>query len=448
MDYQSFKRLAIAQANQLGIEKFELYYESGAEISIGAYQHEISEFSSSETGGVCFRAIVEGKMGYASTQVLSQQEASALVIRAVDNARSLENDQPVFLCEGGKAYAPATDVSYPLSETDAMIATALASQDALYAADAAVIDGCQSQVISQHSQIDIYNSLGLDVHCENDMAAVMAMALVTNGQEMANSYEIKLGNLEQIDLAKLANKAVTEAKQQLGGDVAPTGQYPVVFDPKAMMNLLSVFSAIFSSETAQKGLSQLAGKEGEQIAASCVTLVDDPFHPESPVHRSFDAEGCPTSKKNIIENGKLCTLLYNLKTAHQAGCQSTGNASKASYDSAVAVKPFTMYLENGTLTEEQLLQEAGNGVYICSLGGLHAGANPISGDFSLESAGYLIEDGRKTGYVKSFTGAGNFYTMLQNIRCLANNGTLPFAIGTTNFGSPSVLVDGLTIAGK
>ena len=163
---------------------------------------------------------------------------------------------------------------------------------------------------------------------------------------------------------------------------------------------------------------------------------------------NFDAEGSPTHKKNVIENGKLCTLLYNLKTAAVAGKKTTGNASKAGYDGTVAVRPFTLYLENGSISEEELLRQVGNGVYITNLGGLHAGANPITGDFSLQSAGFLIEGGVKTTAVKSFTVAGNFYDLLKNITALANNCELPMAMGMTAFGSPSVRVDGLSIAGK
>ena len=59
-----------------------------------------------------------------------------------------------------------------------------------------------------------------------------------------------------------------------------------------------------------------------------------------------------------------------------------------------------------------------------------------------------IENGKKTTYVKSFTVAGNFYDLLKNITALANNSHLPTAMGMTAFGAPSVLVDGLTVAGK
>jgi PmbA protein len=140
--------------------------------------------------------------------------------------------------------------------------------------------------------------------------------------------------------------------------------------------------------------------------------------------------------------------LYDLKNAALAGRETTGNASKAAYDSPVGIRPFTLYLAAGECSEEDLLKKAGNGVYINSLGGLHAGANPVTGDFSLQSAGFLIENGVKTTAVKSFTVAGNFYELLKNITAVACNSHLPTAMGMTAFGAPTTLVEGLSVAGK
>ncbi len=442
MDYQSFKNIVIDECSQQGLQEFELYYQSGADTSIGAFAHEINEFSSSEGGSVTFRAIIGGKMGIASTQALNQEEARAIVRRAMDNASVLETSEQVFLCEAGKEYHPLDTNLYALPSTEEMIAKALDSQNQLYAADPRMVDGCQSQVISEKQQIALYNSKGLDLFWENHTAGLVAVAVVSDGKEMVNAYKIKLGKLDTIDTEAVAKEATQDAILQLGGDVAPTGQYPVVFDPKAMSSLLSVYSSVFSSENAQKGLSKLAGQEGQVIAAQGVTLVDDPFHPDSPARMNFDREGCPTYTKNVIENGVLKTLLYNMKTAAVAGKETTGNSSGNS------VRPFTMYMVGGDLTEEELLKKANNGVYITDLSGLHAGANPITGDFSLQSSGFMIENGVKTDYVKSFTVAGNFYDLLKNITGLANNSKLPNAMGSTAFGAPSVLVEGLSIAGK
>ncbi len=447
MDYQSFKNAVIACARELGIEEYELYYESGSGTSVSVFQHEINEFSSSEAGGVCFRCIVNGKMGYASTQALNEDEARAIVRQAAENAAVLEAEEQVFLCEGGKEYQPLNVAQYELPGVEALIAKTLETQDKLYASDSAVIDGCQTQGFIEHSEIAIYNSKGLDLSWQNNMTGLVAASVVSNGSEMADAYEIKAGELDKIDTDALVKKATEDAKRKLGGEPPATGVYPVVFSPDAMCSLLGVFASVFSSENTQKGLSRMGGMEGKLIAAPCVTLVDDPFYPESPSQRNFDGEGCPTYTKNVIESGRLNTLLYNMKTAAVAGRETTGNAAKAGYDGAVNVSPFTMYLAAGELSEDDILAKAGSGIMITSLGGLHAGANPISGDFSLQSAGFLIQEGKKDEYIKSFTVAGNFYELLKSITALSDKVTIPNPL-SASFGSPYVLVESLSIAGK
>jgi PmbA protein len=288
----------------------------------------------------------------------------------------------------------------------------------------------------------------LDLSYANQSAGLVCVAVVSDGTEMSNHVAIKLGKLDTMDRGALTDQAVSGALEKMGGEAVSTGVYPVVFDPKAMSDLLNTFSGIFSSEAAQKGLSRFVDAEGTAVASEVVTIVDDPFHPENPMPIHFDAEGSPTYCKKIVENGVLNTLLYNLKTAHKAGKTTTGNASKAGYNASVKVRPFTMYIQGGALSEDDLLTKAGNGVYITALEGLHSGANGVSGDFSLQSAGYLIENGKKTKRIKGFTVAGNFYELLKKIVAVADNTCLPRALGMTAFGAPSVLVDSLSIAGK
>ena len=445
MDFNTFKNLVIAKCAEMGIEEYELYYTTAESTSVSAFQQEINEFTSSKEGGLCFRCIVNGKMGYASTEALNEATAASVVEQAADNASVLEAEEPVFLGEGGKTYQEVTRKPVELPAVDSLIAKVLETQKSMYDADPMVIDGTQTQGIAERSETAIYNSKGLDLQSANTLTALVAAAVIRSGEEMENDYKIKLAQLDTIDVQAMTGELVRATKAKLGSDVAPTGQYGVVFAPEAMANLLSVYASVFSSENAQKGLSKLAGKEGQIIASEQVTLVDDPFHPFSPMQWSFDAEGSPTYAKNLIEKGEFKTLLYNLKTANMAGVQTTGNASKAGYDAPVGIRPFTLYLAPGEVSKEELLRKAGNGVYIDSVQGLHAGANAVSGDFSLQSAGFMIEEGRLTHYVKSFTVAGNFYDLLKNITCVASNLELP---GMGRFGSPSVLVEGLSIAGK
>jgi len=448
MDFNAFKNMVIARAQELGIAEYELYYASSASTMVKVFQHQIEQFSASEEGGVCFRCIVNGKMGYASTEELSPQQAAGIVDRAADNATVLESEEQVFLGEGGQTYEQLEREIYDLPSTEALIKAALTTQEQLYAVDPGVVDGSETRAISEASRIAICNSKGLDLSYENNLAVVMTEAVVARDGEKANEYAFKLGKVDTVDTAALAKKAVQEALAKLGAEVAPTGNYPVVFSPEAMSSILNVFSSVFSSEAAQKGLSRLADKEGAFIAAGNVTLVDDPFHKDNPMPIHFDAEGSPTRRKNIIEKGQLKTLLYNLKTAAVVEKTTTGNASKAGYDAPIGLRPFTMYLAGGDLTEAELLKKAGKGVYISQLQGLHAGASPVTGDFSLQSSGFLIENGVKTTPVKGFTVAGNFYDLLKNITALADDVQLPKALGMTAFGAPTTMVEGLSVAGK
>ena len=158
MDFQSFKQAVIARCAQKGIEEYELYYQTAESTSVSVFQHSINEFTGSIEGGVCFRCIVGGRMGYASTEALNEEQAMSIVDRAADNAATLEADEPVFLAEGGLTYAPITVEPYALPDTESLIAKALEAQEKLYASDPAVIDGTETQGMSEASQVFIYNS--------------------------------------------------------------------------------------------------------------------------------------------------------------------------------------------------------------------------------------------------------------------------------------------------
>lgn len=448
MDIILFKEAVIARCRETGITEYELYYQTAESTSVGVFQQEVDRFTGCVEGGVCFRCIVDGKMGYASTEELSRAEAIRLVDAAVDNAMALESVDPVFLGEGGQVYETLDRALYQIPTTEELIAAALDTQKALYAADPKVVDGTSTQALCERTEISIYDSKGLDLNYVNHVAGLVAVAVVSDGTQMANDAQIRLARLDTIDRTAMASKAVEGAISKLGGEPAPTGVYPVVFSPEAMADLLQTYQGIFSARRAQKGLSRLSKAEGTPVASEVVTIVDDPFHPDNPMPIPFDAEGSPTRRKNVVEKGVLRTLLYDLETANLAGKSTTGNAAKASYRSPVGIRPFSMYIASGTDTEAELLAKAGDGVYIDSVTGLHAGANTVSGDFSLQSEGYLIRGGRKTQRVKSFTVAGNFYDLLKNITAVADDSHLPQPLGMTAFGAPSTLVEGLSIAGK
>jgi len=222
-----------------------------------------------------------------------------------------------------------------------------------------------------------------------------------------------------------------------------SGVWRAVIRRDAMRSLLSTFSGIFSAENAQKKLSLLDGREGETIAASCVTLIDDPLLPGGFASIPFDGEGSACRTKAVIENGVLKTLLHSRKTARKAGTVSTGNARR-SVTSPVQVAPTNFFFRPGEKDLDALLRDMGEGLLITELGGLHAGANPISGDFSLIAKGFLVSGGKQGEPVEQITIAGNFYQLLKNIRAVGND--LEFKGGS--IGSPSMDAGSIHVAGK
>lgn len=158
----------------------------------------------------------------------------------------------------------------------------------------------------------------------------------------------------------------------------------------------------------------------------------------------FDDEGVRTYKKDIIKDGKLLTLLHNLKTANKAGIKSTGNGFKASYAAPVDVSSTNFYIEKGTKTLDNLMNDMGQGIMVTELAGLHSGANFITGDFSLAAKGFYIDGGKKSYPIEQITISGNFFDLLKNIIDISDDLKFPLS----SIGSPSIRIDKISIAGK
>lgn len=449
MEYTLFEAAVAQAAQSLGIEEYELYYQKDSSDEVEAFKGEIEKFSSSVSEGVCFRCVAEGKIGLAATELFTQEEAGALVRRALDGARSADPSGEAALYAGGAANASSQAPQYPGAQTALDVEMALAVEEKALGLDQRV-EMAQSAVAEVSRTVRLMNSHGLRLQKGGSMALSMVEVVAADEKgEKYSDYALKTAPTPQaLDAGAVAARAVEKALAQMGGRTIPSGSYKVLMDNSQMAALLEIFAPAFSAKNAQDGLSLLKGREGEQIASPLVTIVDDPLHPDSCFPSPFDAEGVTAKAKRVVENGVLTTLLHNRKTAQKAGVESTGNASKGSYASPVSVSPFTFYLQPGDCSREELLRQAGEGVLITFMKGAHAGANPVTGDFSLESKGFWVEDGRIAYPVQGITVAGNFFDLLKNIQGLASDLEMDFSGGATAYGAPTTLISGLTVAGE
>lgn len=301
--------------------------------------------------------------------------------------------------------------------------------------------------VFQRAATALVNSEGLDVSSEGNLLGGYVAAVAREGEKVNTGFKLFFTmNPEEIDLEKVAREAAQEALSGLDAAPVPSGAYRVLLRRDVAATLLSTFSGVFSADNAQRGLSRLKGKEGETVAAACVTIMDDPHRAGSASSTPFDGEGVATAVKAVVEGGRLNTLLHNLKTAHKQGVETTANASRPGYAAPVGVAPTNFYFKPTDASFEAMLEALGDGLLITDMQGMHAGANPITGDFSLAAKGFRVRGGKIAEAVAQITVAGNFYELLEGIEAVG--GDLDFlAPGGSCFGSPSLIVGRISVAG-
>ncbi|MBR4836701.1 MAG: TldD/PmbA family protein, partial [Clostridia bacterium] len=414
MNYELLKSVIENEAKLQGVTEYEIYYMSSSELSIDTLNKEPNSFSSGVSGGICLKVVHDGKLGYASSELMDEEEMKSLVSRAKSNAESTEKPDTVGIFKGSEHYEPLKNEAFTAKGAGELKKLTEELAEAVYNSSDKVAGGTATYGITAEFVVRLSNSHGLNLETQCGINALQLGAVICDDGKYESEYNLKELKGE-VDLDELARETVDLALKKAHAVGVESGKYNVVLDPKQMRTMLSVYSSAFSAKMAQMGMSLLAGKEGEKIASDIVTITDDPMREGVSIQTNFDAEGVAAFRKAVVEGGVLKTLLHNRETAAIAGVESTGNASKGGYASPVAISPYAFCLEAGDKTEEEILNLAGNGIYITELKGLHAGANPITGDFSLESAGFKIENGKLTDAVKSFTIAGNFFELIKNI---------------------------------
>ncbi len=447
MDFSQFSALATQYAKENGIKDYELYYQTDSSDQLGAFSGEIDRMSGASVEGVSVTCFVDGRGGSASTENLTEEEIPALFARAAEAAKFGAPGCPFSGSESYEALEEPETVQTDTAREKELILSAGTRAQKL---DSRIEKGVTAGVAVVSIRRAIANSSGLFLSGSGGMTVFSTgvVAKDENGRRY-NGYSVQAyRSLSEVDADAVVRRAVEKTVSQIGASPVPSGKYPVIFDASQMTQLLEIFSSAFSARQVQEGLSLLSGKLNQPVASEWVTLIDDPFYPGNFFPAAFDAEGVRTYRKNIVENGLLKTYFYDRSAAEKDHTESTGNAYRESYDSPVSIAPFTFYMKPGTMSREELLKKAGRAVMITFMKGAHAGANAVTGDFSLESKGFLIEDGKIVRPVEEITVAGNFYQLLKDITAVANDLKVNAEDGMSCCGAPTVLVSSLAVAGN
>ena len=441
MNIASFAERVFEAASAAGIAPAEIAYTQSEAFSVRMRRGDMEDYQVSERLSLTLRGRVNGRIRTSSTQALDEESIGLLVRGVAESAQLIETDEQDDILPPDERYGTVCNDASALDTLRAEDKIALARKiDALMQNRDPRITPDDTVVASADEVFCLKNTLGLDLSHHSNMLYAYTGALAKEGDRAATGFEIRWGySLDAIDPEALAEACCQDALAKLNAGRLKSGTYPVVIRNAAMADLLSTFAGVFSADNAQKGLSLLAGREGETVASPCLTLTDDPLMPWGLASCPFDREGAATAPKKILDAGVLQTLLHNRKTARKAGIRTTGNAAGSG-----RVAPTNLYIVPGSLSLEDMLLNLGDGLYLTEVSGLHAGANPVSGDFSLLARGFLIQGGRIERAVEQFTVAGNFFQLLRDVMSVGAD----LLFEASPIGSPSVMVRALNIAGE
>lgn len=443
-DLTDLCQAAVESADGQG--QVEAYAEETTRTSVRVRGGEVEALTSAGSRGVGVRVIVAGRLGYAYAADPDRAEVAGLVARAREAAGFAEPDEANVLAD--LVEVPPLEGMVRPSQLDLpaerKVQTALDLERAAVSARPEVAKVESSSYGDAVSRVAIASSRGGPLEYSRTDCWVSVHALAERDGETQTGFAFRHEReLDALAWEEAAAEAAERAARLLGGTKPASARVPVVLDPVAATGFLGVLAGGLSAESVQKGRSPLAALVDQEVASSLVSLVDDGRLLDGPAAAPFDDEGVATGRTTLIEAGVLRGFLHNTRTATRAGTRSTGNAGRGGYRTPPGVSPTNLFVKPGHTTVEQLLAEANGGVYVQEVSGLHSGANPVSGEFSVGAVGLRVRDGALSDPLREMTVASTLLDVLRSVRVVGSD--LRFLGGS--LASPTILVGEMTVGG-
>jgi PmbA protein len=444
-DLGDLVRAAVGEA--VDGEAVEAYAEESRQTEASALRGEVEGLQFAESRGLGVRLIRDGRLGYAYAADPSIDEVREAVLRARENAALAEPDEFNLLPDA----ATITPLPELFRESSAGVTTehkvqmALDLERRLVTSDPRVTKVDLAQIGDAVSRVAIASTAGVDAEYARTDAWVVAVTLAVEGDETQTGFSYRIARgVDELGVDEVADEAIERAVRMLGAVKPPTAKVPIVLDQFAAMDFLSVLAGALNAENVLKGRSLFADMVGTQVGSALFTLVDDGTILDGPGAAPFDGEGVPSGRTELFTAGTLNGFMHDTYTAARmgGGQRSTGNAKRGSYKGSPGVGTSNFYLDNGTTPFEELLRHAEGGVLIADVSGVHSGANPISGEFSVGATGLRIEGGAVGEPLREMTIASTLPEMLAGITGLGDDLRFFSSVGT-----PSVLIGEMTLAG-
>ena len=452
LDLESLAADVVALAVKAGASDAEAVVREGDEFSVNVRMGQVETLKDSGSRGLGLRVFLGTRSASASTSDLTADGIRQLVEGALALAKITEEDPFTGLPATSEFGSLPDDLHlfhedvYSLSGQE-RIEWARRAEAAAMAADPRITNSDGGSFDAATGRKVLANSRGFIGGYRTSYAGVSAapLAMDANGTMQRDGWWSSARRLADLDSPEsIGIEAARRTIRRLGARRVPTQRVPIVFAPEVARSLIGSLFEAASGDSIWRSASFLAGKLGEQIAASTLTIIDDnamllPSGMGGFGTSPFDGEGLPSRRTVVVAEGVLQTYLLNTYAARKLGMKSTHNASRG-LAGTPGIGCGNLYLEPGALTPAQIIGEIQAGLYVTSLMGF--GVNVVTGDYSRGATGLWIENGQLTHAVEEVTIAGNLAQMLLNVTAVGND--LEFR---GSVASPTLRIDGMTIAG-
>jgi PmbA protein len=457
-DFDSLDK-ALERARSRGASEVEAYLERDVGLSVRVFGGKVEKFSFSESRGIGLRVYLEGSQGRAYTSDLSESAIEGAVSSAIESAKVTPPD-PARALPDASLYPDGASGGEYLGEDLEILGDDLESTPAQDKIEFAMemerlararderVTGVETSAYSEGTgEVVLASTRGFRAAYRASVCYGYVVSIAEQEGESQTGFGFTAGrSFATLDAQAASTEASEMAVSMLGGRQIESARVPVLVDNLSTAEILAVLGVALSGESVAKGKSFLAGRIGEAIASSRVTVVDDGTMKGGFGTAPFDGEGVAASNKSLIESGVLTTFLHNCYTAARMDTTTTGNAGRGSFRSQVGVTPTNIFLKPGEATPEELRSTMGTGFEVRELQGVHVGLNPVTGEVSLGARGRWIEKGEPVHAVREVTIAGTIDGILKGVAGVGSD--LRFTPLLGGIGTPSILIEGLTVSGS
>jgi PmbA protein len=434
--------------------------EAAAQDSVGreirVFDGEVESLSEAGERGLGVRAWIDGRVGFAYGTELSDSGVGRIAADAVEAARVSDPDEFAAAPRAdGAAEATGADAGayfdgqVAATPTEEKVGLAKAIELAAREADSRVAAVETTVYVDEEVRSALRSSTGLGGAYEATFAYAYLQAIAAEGASKQTGLGFGLGRSPvALDPEAIGREGAERATQLLGARKPASRSCPVVLDPTVAASFAGFIGGVLCADAVQRGRSPFAERLGEEIAAEALALADDGADPEGMASAPVDAEGLPRGRTALVEGGRLANYLHDSYTARRegGGQRSTASASRSGYRSAPSVSTSNLIVAPGTKRLEELLAEAGDGVYVTDVAGLHSGVNPVSGQFSVGASGVLVEGGELAAPATEFTIASDLVSMLLAVRAAGSEARwVPFG-GSVK--TPPLLIGEMAVGGS